>query len=104
MITIVEFGYFYAMPFGVAMVGSYGARVIKVEDHTGDPMRSSFPGLSEVAAAKTMEGKESIALDLRVPAGRKILDDLLARADVFVSDSGPASPSGSLSITSRCDA
>jgi crotonobetainyl-CoA:carnitine CoA-transferase CaiB-like acyl-CoA transferase len=84
MITIVEFGYFYAMPFGVAMVGSYGARVIKVEDLTGDPMRNSFPGLSEVAAAKTMEGKESIALDLRVPAGRKILDDLLARADVFV--------------------
>jgi len=83
-VTIVELGYFYAMPYGVTMAAALGARVIKIEGATGDPMRSSF-GPPETGAAKTMEGKESIALDLQTPEGRAIVQKIVAKADVFVN-------------------
>src|SRR4051794_5523352 len=41
-ITIVEFGYFYSMPYAAAMAASLGARVIKLEDGVGDPHRRTF--------------------------------------------------------------
>lgn len=82
-ITIVEFGYFMAMPLALTMAGAMGARVIKLEDHRGDPMRWSF-GVRESGAAKTTEGKESISLDLSTPEGREIAHRLIAKADAFV--------------------
>jgi crotonobetainyl-CoA:carnitine CoA-transferase CaiB-like acyl-CoA transferase len=82
-VTIVEFGCFYAMPYAVTMAASLGARVIKIEDATGDPHRLSFG--PEVASNKTTAGKESISLDLRSPEGRAIAQQIVARADVFVT-------------------
>jgi crotonobetainyl-CoA:carnitine CoA-transferase CaiB-like acyl-CoA transferase len=87
-ITIVEFGYFYAMPFGIAMAGALGARIIKIENLEGDPMRWSF-GAPEWGATKTMEGKESICLNLRTDEGRRVVHELLRRADVFVQGFRP---------------
>ncbi|MDQ1433099.1 MAG: hypothetical protein QOF40_3701 [Actinomycetota bacterium] len=83
-ITIVELGYFYAMPYGVTMTAALGARVIKLEGATGDPMRSAF-GAPETGGAKTMEGKESLGVDLQTEAGCQIVRELAARADVFVN-------------------
>jgi crotonobetainyl-CoA:carnitine CoA-transferase CaiB-like acyl-CoA transferase len=83
-VTIVELGYFYAMPYGVTMTGALGARVIKLEGATGDPMRSAF-GAAEVGGAKTMEGKESLAVDLQTPEGQKIVQEAAAKADMFVN-------------------
>jgi crotonobetainyl-CoA:carnitine CoA-transferase CaiB-like acyl-CoA transferase len=87
-LTIVELGYFYAMPYGSTMTAALGARVIKVEGEKGDPMRVSF-GVAETGAAKTMEGKESLAVDLQSEDGRRIVRDLIARADVFVNGFRP---------------
>ena len=81
-VTIVEFGYFYAMPFGMTLAASLGARVIKLEPLTGDPMRVNY-GIPEAGAVKVLEGKESIAVDLKTPEGRAIAHRLLERADVF---------------------
>lgn len=82
-ITVVEFGSFYAMPYGTAMLASLGARIIKIEDRAGDPYRGSFG--PEVASAKTTAGKESISIDLRSSEGRAIAQQLAAKADVFVT-------------------
>jgi crotonobetainyl-CoA:carnitine CoA-transferase CaiB-like acyl-CoA transferase len=82
-ITVVEFGYFYAMPYGTAMLAALGARVIKIEDGVGDPYRNSFG--PEVASAKTTAGKESISLDLRTAEGRAIAQQLVSNADVFLT-------------------
>ena len=81
-ITIVEFGYFYAMPMATSMLADLGARVIKLEDKSGDPMRTSFG--PELGIVKVAAGKESLSLDLRSAAGRTIAHQLLARADAFV--------------------
>jgi crotonobetainyl-CoA:carnitine CoA-transferase CaiB-like acyl-CoA transferase len=82
--TIVELGYFFAMPFGLTLAASLGARVIKIEGKGGDPMRTSF-GLPETGCSKTMEAKESISLDLQTAEGRKVAQQLVASADVFVN-------------------
>lgn len=82
-VTIVEFGYFYAMPYGVAMAASLGARVIKLEDGNGDPHRISFG--PEVASNKTTAGKESVSVDLRTAEGRKVAQEIIATADVFLT-------------------
>jgi crotonobetainyl-CoA:carnitine CoA-transferase CaiB-like acyl-CoA transferase len=81
-VTIVEFGYFYAMPFGNTLAASLGARVIKLEDANGDPMRHAFGG--DAGSAKVMEGKESLCVDLKSDEGRTIVHELVANADVFV--------------------
>ncbi len=83
-VTIVELGYFYAMPYGVTMAGALGARVIKLEGAGGDPMRSAF-GAADVGGEKTMQGKESLAVDLQTPEGRKIVQEAVATADMFVN-------------------
>lgn len=82
-ITIVEFGYFYAMPYGLAMAAALGARVIKIEDGNGDPHRMSFG--PDVGSNKTTAAKESLSVDLRTPEGRAIARTVAAGADVFVT-------------------
>jgi crotonobetainyl-CoA:carnitine CoA-transferase CaiB-like acyl-CoA transferase len=82
-LTIVEFGYFYAMPYATAMAAALGARVIKIEDANGDPHRMSFG--PDVASNKTTAGKESVSLDLRTEDGRAIARQIVAGADVFVT-------------------
>jgi crotonobetainyl-CoA:carnitine CoA-transferase CaiB-like acyl-CoA transferase len=87
-ITVVEFGYFFAMPFATSTLAALGARVIKIEDRGGDPMRFSF-GVPESGAARVMEGKESLAVDLRTPEGRQLVHDLIGGADAFVNGFRP---------------
>jgi crotonobetainyl-CoA:carnitine CoA-transferase CaiB-like acyl-CoA transferase len=87
-ITIVELGYYYAMPYGVTMAAALGARVIKLEDLKGDPMRWAF-GNPEVTSVKTMEGKESLSVDLRSPQGRQVVHELVKSANVFVNGFRP---------------
>ena len=82
-ITVVEFGYFYAMPYATAMLAALGARVIKIEDKAGDPHRNSFG--PEVASTKTTAGKESISLDLRTAEGKAIAQQIVAKADAFLT-------------------
>ena len=87
-VTIVELGYYYAMPYGVTMAAALGARVIKLEDLRGDPMRWAF-GNPEVTSIKTMEGKESLSVDLRSPEGRRLVQEVVKGADVFVNGFRP---------------
>jgi crotonobetainyl-CoA:carnitine CoA-transferase CaiB-like acyl-CoA transferase len=90
-ITVVEAGYYYATPFASALLAELGARVIKVEPVRGDPYRLLGRGGGDPVAAlghnnmvRAMQGKESIALDLKDPRGRAVMHRLVARADLFV--------------------
>jgi crotonobetainyl-CoA:carnitine CoA-transferase CaiB-like acyl-CoA transferase len=79
-VTIVELGTFYAAPFGTTLLTDYGARVIKVEQLDGDPMRSIMP-FPEAGGIKVLQGKESVAVDLATDEGREIVYALVRRAD-----------------------
>lgn len=78
-VTILEVAYYIAGPMATTVLAELGARVIKVEPPTGDPYRRT--GLQSL---KFVEGKESIALDLKHSAGRAVLDELVRRSDVVV--------------------
>jgi crotonobetainyl-CoA:carnitine CoA-transferase CaiB-like acyl-CoA transferase len=82
-ITMLELGTFFAAPFGGTVLRELGARVIKVEPIDGEPMRKLLP-FPEVGAAKVMQGKESIALDLSTDEGRSIVYALAKKADVVL--------------------
>jgi crotonobetainyl-CoA:carnitine CoA-transferase CaiB-like acyl-CoA transferase len=92
-ITIVEAAYYYATPFATALLADLGARVIKIEPLRGDPYRAlaRASGIADPVLnlghnnmARAMQGKESIALNLKDPQGQEILRQLVSKADIFV--------------------
>lgn len=100
-ITIVEAAYYYATPFATALLTDLGARVIKVEPVRGDPYRALAGGrgggdpvvnLGHNNMVRAMQGKESIALNLKDPRGQEIMRGLVANADAFVHSFRPGVP------------
>lgn len=82
-ITILELGSMFAGPYAATLLGDLGARVIKVEPLAGDTIRGLVP-FPEAGGAKVMQGKESIALDMRTPEGLAVVHRLAERADVVL--------------------
>jgi crotonobetainyl-CoA:carnitine CoA-transferase CaiB-like acyl-CoA transferase len=69
-----------------------GARVVKVEEpRRGDPVREAPPLVRGRSAlgAMLLAGLESVALDLKRPAGVEVLERLLAHADVLLESFRP---------------
>jgi crotonobetainyl-CoA:carnitine CoA-transferase CaiB-like acyl-CoA transferase len=93
-ITILDLTHALSGPTCTQMLAQLGAEVIKVEPPgRGDDFRhytehAGLPGLS-IPFAAVNAGKRSIALDLKSEAGRAILFDLAARADVVVENFRP---------------
>jgi crotonobetainyl-CoA:carnitine CoA-transferase CaiB-like acyl-CoA transferase len=82
-VTVIELAWFYAAPYGVALLADLGARIIKVENLDGDPHRRQA-GLREFSGVKGLQGKESVAVDTRTPEGMEIVHRLVARADLLL--------------------
>lgn len=91
-ITIIEIDNWMAAPSAAAVLADFGARVIKIEPLTGDPMRnmSRRPKVDDPIADHDFQfdvdnrGKESILLDLTNPRAITIVKQLCTRADVFM--------------------
>ena len=79
-------------PFATMLLGDLGAEVIKVERPVeGDETRHVEPireGESHYFMAVN-RNKSGIAVDMKAPAGRKILLELAARSDVFIENFRP---------------
>jgi crotonobetainyl-CoA:carnitine CoA-transferase CaiB-like acyl-CoA transferase len=82
-VTLIELGTFYAAPFGATILADLGARVIKVEQLDGDPIRHIMP-FPEAGGAKVLQGKESVAVDMSSAEGRRIVLELVRRADIVL--------------------
>ncbi|MEV1080003.1 CoA transferase [Streptomyces sp. NPDC050211] len=93
-IAVVELGMWVAAPAAATMLADWGADVIKVEAPTGDPNRYTLRHVGqEIDSAPPFEtdnrGKRGIVLDLRAEDGKAHLEQLLERADVFVTNLRP---------------
>jgi crotonobetainyl-CoA:carnitine CoA-transferase CaiB-like acyl-CoA transferase len=82
-VTVVELGTYYAAPYGATLLTDLGARVIKVEQLDGDPIRHIIP-FPEVGAVKVLQGKETVAVDIHTEAGRAIVHELVRGADAVL--------------------
>jgi CoA:oxalate CoA-transferase len=91
-ITIVDLSRILAGPYCTLLLAELGARVIKVEPPPqGDDARhyGPFKNGKSTYFASVNRGKESIALDLKSPAGRDIFERLLDKADALVENFRP---------------
>ena len=94
-LRVIELGVWVAAPSAAALLADWGADVIKVEAPSGDPMRHVFGSLGidsdmpNPAFSLDNRGKRSVVLDLRQPEDKEHLEDLLASADVFISNLRP---------------
>jgi crotonobetainyl-CoA:carnitine CoA-transferase CaiB-like acyl-CoA transferase len=82
-VTIVDLGTFYAAPFGSAMLADQGATVIHIEGLDGDPIRFQMP-MPEASGVRVLQGKKSVALDMRTEEGRAIATELIRQADMVL--------------------
>ena len=86
-IRVIELGVMIAVPAATSNLAGFGASVIKVEDTiAGDELRKYGSTRNGMSAwfANANSGKRSISRDLNTSEGKKILWDLLAKADVFI--------------------
>ena len=82
------------------LLADLGADVVKVESPNGDPTRShtaptaggpaSAPVRTSVSYSACNRNKRSIALDLGDPGDREVFGQLIAAADVFVTNMSPS--------------
>ena len=86
-VTVLELAAWIATPMATALLAELGARVIKIEPLEGDPLRGYGP-----VGLKCVQGKESIALDLKTTEGRDIVHRLVGRADALVHNYRPGVP------------
>ena len=90
-VRIVEFGQFVAVPFAAQLLAEGGAQVIKVEALEGDPTRRLRPlvaGETRTFISRN-RGKRSLPLSLRDPGAKRVIDALLAWADVALMNFRP---------------
>jgi crotonobetainyl-CoA:carnitine CoA-transferase CaiB-like acyl-CoA transferase len=91
--TVLDFSRVLAGPYCTMQLGDLGARVIKIEQPgRGDDTRAwgpPFVGGESAYFLSVNRNKESVALDLKHPAARRVLDRLVAGADVLVENFRP---------------
>jgi crotonobetainyl-CoA:carnitine CoA-transferase CaiB-like acyl-CoA transferase len=93
-IRVIEVAQFWMVPSGAALLGDWGADVIKVEHPvTGDAHRGLITGgLVQSAGSfnfmfeQPNRNKRSIGIDLASEAGHEVLITLVKQADVFITN------------------
>src|SRR4051794_1940343 len=89
-IRVVEVGMWVAGPSAAAVLGDWGADVIKIEPPNGDPFRGLLSAFGGDGSSPPFEldnrNKRSVGLDLSQEEGRRIAAQLVDQADVFVTN------------------
>ena len=97
-VRVLELGGHTSAPFCARLLADYGAEVIKVEPPgLGDPARQQGPFAGgDPHPEKSLPflylntNKRGITLDITSPSGRRILETLVAEADILVENYLPA--------------
>lgn len=89
--TVLDFSRYISGPFATQLLADMGARVIKVEPIDGAPDRGVGPFRDDTSLYFSVfnRNKESIAVDLKRPQGRGLVERLMARCDVVVENFVP---------------
>ncbi|MDR0719429.1 MAG: CoA transferase, partial [Treponema sp.] len=92
-IKVLELATFIAGPCCARYLADLGAEVIKVEPPGGDPLRFTavnegrpFGDAEDTTFCMENTGKKCITLNTKSDAGRKVLEQLLAGSDIFITN------------------
>ena len=92
-VTVLDLSRVLAGPYCTMQLADMGARVIKIErPGVGDDTRAWGPPFVEGESAYFLSinrNKESVTLNFKHPEGRRLLDQLIARADILVENFRP---------------
>ena len=92
-VTILDFSTVIAGPYGAAMLGDMGARIIKVDaTPEREQTRMSAAGANALNGLKLYAGKECIQVDLQTEDGQRIVHQLIENADVLLHNFRPGVP------------
>lgn len=96
-LKVIDVGHFVAVPAAGVLLGDWGADVTKIEPLDGDAHRGDISSILRRTGSKVNwrfevhnRNKRSMALNLKLDAGRDILYELAASADVFMTNYEPA--------------
>lgn len=73
-------------PLAAARLAGFGAAVTKIEPPAGDPLRLVAPGWY----AELVAGQRVLTADVKTAAGRRLLDEESARADLLLTSMRPS--------------
>lgn len=89
-VTVVDFTQVFMGPSCTQLLGDFGADVIKIErPGRGDTSRNSLPdkdGQDNPIFLSINRNKRGMSIDTKSDEGRRVMRDLIARADVVVSN------------------
>jgi crotonobetainyl-CoA:carnitine CoA-transferase CaiB-like acyl-CoA transferase len=93
-VRVLDLSAYIAGPYGCTLLADQGADVLKIEPPTGDNLRhypSTLPNESR-AFVGVNRSKRGVMLDLKQPADRAVLLQLVRDADVLVHNFRPGVP------------
>src|SRR3972149_897878 len=98
-VRILDLTHMLSGPYASMILADLGAETIKVEPLKGEGTRQLLASHPEYSLdgmgayyLTLNRNKQSIAIDLKSPAGREIFHDLVRKADVVISNFGVGGP------------
>lgn len=93
-LVVADFSQLAQGPWATQMLGDMGAEVIKIEPPKGDWMRhysygNLYPEGESISFISFNRNKKSIALDLKSEEGKKIVKNIIAKADILLENFRP---------------
>ena len=91
-IRVLDFGRFIAGPWCGALLGDFGADVIRIDKRGGGEDRHVLPMSDDMTGAMFLQmnrNKRGMTLDPTKPEGREIQEKLVATADVVLASMPP---------------
>lgn len=91
-IKVLDLGRYIAGPFCAALLGDYGAQVLRVDRVGGSEDRYILPVSDTGDGAQFLQvnrNKRSLSLEIDTPEGKEILRELVRRSDVVIANMPP---------------
>ena len=90
-IRVLDFGRFIAAPYAGQLVADLGAEVVRVERPRpeADRERGPYHEGKSLYFVTLNRNKKSVAFEMFTEAGRRLLDELIAKADILIQNYSP---------------
>jgi crotonobetainyl-CoA:carnitine CoA-transferase CaiB-like acyl-CoA transferase len=91
-LKVIDCASYIAAPIAATVLADFGADVIKIEaPGDGDPWHTAYSRLPQQNGVNfpwllDNRNKRGLAIDLKAPAGRAVLERLVSQADVFITN------------------